>query len=64
MSICLASDDADRRYYAAASLLWQDRLPAAIREKIHQQLETETDDRIRAVFQKLTESRGYENEIL
>ena len=58
MADCLVSNDADRRYYAAASLLWQESMPAAIREKIHQQLETETDDRIRGIFQKLTKSKG------
>lgn len=58
MAACLVSDDANRRYYAAASLLQQESIPAAIREKIHQQLEMEADDRIRGVFQKLTESEG------
>jgi hypothetical protein len=58
MAACLVSDDANRRYYAAASLLHQESIPAAIGEKIHQQLEMEADERIRGVFQKLTDSRG------
>ena len=57
MAHCLVSDDVNRRYYAAVSLLQQEIIPAAFRQKIHQQLDIETDDRIRGVFQKLTESK-------
>jgi len=57
MAACLVSENPDRRYYAAASLLPQESIPAAIREKIDGQLEIETDDRTRAVLQILTESK-------
>ncbi len=57
MAASLISDDANRRYYAAASLLQQEGIPAAIRDKIDQQLQIEVDNRIREVLQILSESK-------
>ncbi len=57
MAACLVSDDANRRYYAAASLLQQENIPVEIRDKLDQQLQIEADDRIRSVLQTLSESK-------
>jgi hypothetical protein len=56
LAASILSEDPSHRYYAAASLLQEESIPAAIGDKIREQYSIETDDRIKGVFKKLTDS--------
>lgn len=56
LAASIRSDDPTRRYYAAASLLEEENIPAMIGVEMREQYAIETDDRIKGVINMLTQS--------
>jgi len=55
LAASIRSDDPSRRYYAAASLLEEESIPAMIGAELREQSAIETDGRIKGLINKLTQ---------